>query len=50
MDSTPFFLLMINEFLQSFYVDRSRAFFALFDVKAYPLAFLQGPKTLHTDS
>ncbi len=40
MDSTPFFLLMINEFLQCFYIDCSRAFFALLDVKANPLAFL----------
>ena len=46
----PHFPFVINEFLQGFYVDRSRAFFALLDVKTYPLAFLQSPKTLHTDS
>jgi len=48
--STPLFDFGINEFLHGFYIDRSRAFFALLDIKAYPLAFLQGSETLHTDS
>ncbi len=48
MNSTPIFLLS-NGFLQGLHINRSRAFFALLDVKAYSLTFLQGPKTLHID-
>jgi hypothetical protein len=43
----PFFVNLI--LLQSFYINRCRAFFALFDIKTDPLAFGQGPKTLHGD-
>lgn len=46
----PFLFFVFNERLQGRYIDCGWAFFALLNIKAYPLAFLQGSKSCHTDS
>ncbi len=48
--SSPLLFLVISRKLENRYIDRGWAFFALLNIKSYPLAFMQGSKSRHTDS